>query len=122
MRRDSFLDSGTGAGLADCLPHDLLRYRLVGTRVVHRAWKQVGFRAHPPVIFAQCCKQVLTQRDLTVDAALALYDAHHHALAVYVANLESAQLGTAETRRIERHQDGPMVLVAGRATQLSHFL
>jgi hypothetical protein len=32
-----------------------------------------------------------------------------------------AQLGTPDARRIERHQDGAVVQVAGRTNQLSHF-
>ena len=94
VRRHSFLDPGTGAGLADSLPDDLLRNRLVGARMVHSAREQVGLGAHPAVIFAQGCEQFLAQGNLTVDAAFALYDAQHHALAVYVADLEPAQLGT----------------------------
>ena len=39
---------------------------------------------------AQGCEQFLAQGNLTVDAAFALYHAHHHALAVYVADFEAA--------------------------------
>ena len=50
--------------------------------------------------FAECREEFLTQGNLSVDAALALHNTKHHALAVNVSHLEAAQLSAAQTRRM----------------------
>ena len=76
---------------------------------------------HPAVVFAQRAEQLFTQGNFSVNAALALYNAKHHALAVNVSDLETAELGPAQACRVEGHQYGAVVEVARCANQLGNF-
>ena len=83
------------------LPDDLFGYRLVRARVIHSAGEQVSLGPHPAVVFAERTEPFLAQGNFPVDAALALYNTKHHALAVYVSHLETAQLSAAQARRVK---------------------
>jgi hypothetical protein len=95
VRRHAFLDSGAVGSLADCLPDHLLGDGLVGAQVVYGARKQIGLGAHPAIVFTQNWEQLFTEGNFTVNTAFALYDAQHHALAVYIADFETAKFGPA---------------------------
>src|SRR5579872_4798589 len=118
MRRDPLLDFSAFTGFSNGLPYDLLRNRLVRTKVVHRAGEKIRLWAHPPVVFTESREQFSAQGHLPVDTALALDYAQHHALAVDVAHLQSAQLGTAEASTVEGHEHRAVVQVARRRDQL----
>src|SRR5438270_10468417 len=104
------------------LPDYLFGDRFVCARVVYSAREQVGLGPHPAVVIPKRAEQLLTERNLAVDAALALYYTKHHALAVYVRHFETAQFRTAQARGIEGHQDGAVIEVPRRADQLSDLI
>src|SRR6266481_3483855 len=109
------------AGLPNGLPDNLLADGLVCTPAVYRTRKQVSLGLHPAVVLTERWQQGLAQRDFPVDAAFALDDAKYHALAVYVADLQPAQLGPAQARRVESHQQRAVVQIARSCNQLRHF-
>ena len=120
--RHPFLDAGEDGGIVHGLPDDLFGYRFVRARVIHSAGEQVGLGPHPAVVFTKRAEQLLTQGNFPVDAALALHDAKHHALAVYVSHFETAQLSAAQARGVKGHQNGAVVEAPGRTNQLRDLL
>ena len=71
---------------------------------------------------AKRAEQLLTQRNFSVDAALALHNAKHHPLTVYVCHFEAAQLSAAQSRGVKGHQNGAVVQVPGRTNQLRDLI
>src|SRR5579864_3666449 len=120
--RHSLLYASSNGGFVHSLPDNLFSDRFVCARVIHRAGEQVGLGPHPAVVRAQRAKQLLTQGNFPIDAALALYHAQHHALAVNVGDLETAQLSAPQAGRVEGHQYGAVVEVARRADQQGDFI
>ena len=63
---------------------------------------------HPPVR-AQLLEQPRRKHHVAVPLPFALIDPKHHPLAVDVGDLQMRGLGDTQSRRIGRHQDGPML-------------
>ena len=100
VRRDALVDASLAHRILDRVPHDFRRDRRVGAPALARARKEIRLRAHPPVVLAQSREQGRAERNLAIVAALPPFDAQHHPLAVDVADLEVAQLRSAQTRAI----------------------
>ena len=59
---------------------------------------------------------------LAAVAALAAFDAEHHALAVDVRDLQLQQLAAAQARAVERHQHRAVVEILRAGDQATHFV
>ena len=121
MRAHGFGDARSLRRFPAGFPEHFGRDRLVGARAVDRAGKQVRLRLHPAPVLAQGLQQLRAQRHIAVLAAFALADVDEHAVAVDILDLQLAQLGSAHTGRVQRHQHGAMKQIAGRVDQPDRF-
>src|SRR5215469_451527 len=110
------------AAWRQALPDDIGRDRYVGTAVMHSSGEEVGLRFHPAPIDSKGFEQYRTQWYFTIMATLSLVNADHHALAVNVGDLESAQFGSAHGGGVESHEQGAVKQITGGIDEPSHFL
>src|SRR6516165_5870886 len=97
---DGFVDAGGLGSLATSQPHDIGRDGSVGALAFQGTREEVGLGLHPTPVLAQSFQQLGTERNIAVTATLALGNANHHALAINVADLETAQLGPPQGGKI----------------------
>src|SRR3979490_3397068 len=111
VQRYTLVDPGPlGCGMTDAIEL-ARRHRLHAVA----SWKQPALRSCRPPPGPQQFEQMWRQHHLAVFAALALFDADDHALAVTVADLERDHLGVAQACALSHPQRG-LVLEPGAAS------
>ena len=122
MGRNVFFDACPLRGFLTGGPGHLVGDGDIGPPAVHGSGEKVSLGLHPPPVHAQGLEQLLAEWDIAVMAAFSMVNMNDHALAVDVADLQPAQLGTADTRRVQGHQNRAVEQVAGRIDEFGHLL
>ena len=82
----------------------------------------LGFSWQTPPVLSQRFQQLGAEHDVAILAALSTLDVKDHSPAVDVADLQTRQLGSAHSGRVERHQDGAIEQSGRRIDPLRDFL
>ena len=112
------MTSGFGADVPDGLVGEVL----VVTALCDPAGKQPGLRLPPPLVLAECVEQLRGQRHIAILAALALADVNDHALAIDVFHAKPYQFTASYASRVQQHEDGPRLEIAGGVNEPGHFV
>src|SRR5690242_11686584 len=119
--RNTFLEAGVPGGFGAGIPDGFI-CEMVVPALCDPTGKEPGLWFFPPPVLAKCFKQLRTQWRIAILAALTLPNVNDHALAVDVLYPEPHQFTAPHARRIEQHEDGPSLEIAGGVNQLSYFL
>ena len=119
--RDVLGNAGSLGGFATGVPGDFVADRDVRAPVLYCTREQVGLRLHPAPVFPQRLQQFGAERHVAVATPFAGTNVHQLALAVDIADLQTAQFGATDPGRIERHQPRPVQQVARRIDEPAHF-
>src|SRR5512142_243488 len=103
MRGDALAKLGLSSGFAAGDPHHLVGDRLIRTAPRATTGEQIHLWFTPAPVLAQGFQQRRTQRQVAALAALASLDTEDHALAVNVADLQTAYLGAPHPGGVQRH-------------------
>jgi len=59
-------------------------------------------------VLPELVEQLWTEQHIPISSAFAALDVNHHALTVDVADFQTPEFGTPESRGVERHQQSAM--------------
>ena len=99
--------------------------RFVGKVVAVLLWltrKEPCFGLLPAPVLAECFQESGTERHITVFASFALVNVDDHALAVDVLDSQANQFAPSHAGRIQRHENGARLQIAGGVDQTSDLL
>ena len=108
MRMHGLVDAGACGRLCAGVPDDLVTHGLLDATVPPAPGKQPRLRlvAQAAPTLAESVEQFRTEHDVPVLAAFAAQDVNHHSAGIDIAHLKVRQLGAAEARAVQEHEDG----------------
>src|SRR5208337_713323 len=93
-----------GGSFASMVDHLRSDGAITGSIMIAREQPHAGLSPQAAPVSLKFVEQLWAEQHIAVFAAFTTLDVYHHALTVDVANFQSCEFGTPESRGIEGHQ------------------